>query len=373
MTAKISGWIKQNIKTRQELAMALTAFAPLALVIGRAPADIVISLTALLFLYDSLVRQRWVWLKQSWIMAALILWAYSVIRAAFISDGGAGLLDALAWLRYIAFAASLACWLMEDKRTKVWLARSAGIAVMFLSADGLLQYIAGHDIIGREPCCNGRLTANYTRPILGVTIASLFAGPIFWLLEERKFRSSVLLAYLCFATIFFSGDRMGVILAALIMVVWFYALMRTSPLRLQIIAASCCFALLLFLSAPSHVAERQISSTVTTAQHVTSSAYGLVWKRAFDIGQAYAPFGVGMHQFRVVCPQERFGPATDPVTGFPHCFTHPHNAYMEWFAEGGIIGLAGFCGFVLIVIVALWKRLRARDGLLLWGLLSHSG
>ncbi|MDD3371914.1 MAG: hypothetical protein PHE27_08845, partial [Alphaproteobacteria bacterium] len=60
--------------------------------------------------------------------------------------------------------------------------------------------------------------------------------------------------------------------------------------------------------------------------------------------------------------------------GNPRCFIHPHNAYLEWFAEEGIVGLLGFTCFVGIVFVSLARRLVAnRDSLILWGLAATVG
>jgi O-antigen ligase len=108
---------------------------------------------------------------------------------------------------------------------------------------------------------------------------------------------------------------------------------------------------------------------VSTAKNIASSPYGLVWGSALHIAEAYPLFGVGIHQFRVVCPEERFGPLDNSATGYPRCYTHPHNAYLEWFSEEGIVGLLGFIAFVVVIARGVLVRLMSRESdLILWGL-----
>ncbi len=367
MESKVLRWLKNNLRTRRDWGVALTALTPLAMV-GRAVADYTVSLTAILFLFDCVVCHRWNWIKKPWVVAALLLWAYSVLRAAFIEgDGGAGLFAAFVWLRYIVFAASMAEWTLSEERGRTWLFRSSIAAVLFLSVDGFIQHVFGYDVIGNERL-DVRLTGIYKRPILGITIANLFAPGIFWLLKRKQIVNSVLLTFVCFAAVFLSGDRMGLVLASAVMLVWGFFFVRNSQNRWKAFALIACFFLGLVAFSPK-LTERQIQSTAMSAKHISSSAYGLVWESAWQVGKEHPFFGVGMRQFRVACPDERLGPIIDSATGYSRCYQHPHNAYMEWFAEGGFVGLLGFAGFALTVGFCLLRRLLSRESdLVLWGL-----
>jgi O-antigen ligase len=383
MNTKILGWLKDNLRTRRDWGIALIALTPLA-IIGRAVADYTASGAAVFFLVDCLLCRKWGWLKKPWIVAALGLWAYSVIRAMFIPHGGAEVFAAFAWLRYIVFAASVSEWAITEERGRMWLFYSATAAVLFLSIDGFIQYIFGYDLVGHPIFEGTRLTSVYARPMLGITIANFFALAIFGLLERRKIIGSILLADLCLATAFLSGDRMGLILAALIGLIWFFFLMRVSVKRVRDGSLAVGLFIALVATAPhvtfrpapatpqqevSSPLERQIVSTAATAKKIGSSAYGLVWKSALAVGEANPFFGVGIRQFRVACLDERFGPVTDPATGILRCYTHPHNSYLEWFSEGGFVGLLGFAAFAATVLIGTLRKLWAREaGPVLWGL-----
>jgi O-antigen ligase len=374
MKTKILTFIKENLRTRRDWGIALTAFVPIALVMGRAPADWVVSVVAVLFLFDSLVRRQADWAKEAWVAAALFLWAYSVVRAAFIpDDAGAGLFAAFAWLRYIVFAASVTRWTLADERGRLWLIYATIASVLFMSIDGLIQYAFGRDIFGHALYLGERLTGPFKRPIFGMTIANLFAPAVFWLLMRKQYLNSVLLANVCFAAIFLSGDRMAFYFAAVIMVTWMFFFMRAKAKLWWVLVLTLCFFAALINFSP-RLATRQLQSTAETVETVVSSPYGLVWKSAWDVGKDHPLFGVGIHQFRKACRDERYGPVGVPSTNSERCHTHTHNAYLEWFSEGGVVGLLGFVGFVFTVGFGLLRRVASQKAdVVLWGLAAMLG
>ena len=59
-------------------------------------------------------------------------------------------------------------------------------------------------------------------------------------------------------------------------------------------------------------------------------------------------FGHGPKMFRIICKDEKYATGTQP------CSTHPHNFYMQFLAETGIIGfLFLFSTFIYVVYTAL--------------------
>jgi O-antigen ligase len=42
------------------------------------------------------------------------------------------------------------------------------------------------------------------------------------------------------------------------------------------------------------------------------------------------------------------------------CLRHPHNIYLEWLAEAGAVGLAGFLAFFGVVLALVFGMLRLR-------------
>lgn len=370
MANHLGPWLKQNLKTRKDWGIALTALVPVAMV-SRALADGVVSIAAILFLVDCLLTRRGTWVRKPWIMAALLLWGYTVVRSLFVPDDWGATFNAFVWLRYIVFAACVSDWALSEERGRRWLIGSSAALVLFLSADGFIQYFFGRDILGHPmPYYKIRLTGIYTRPILGITIANFFGPVLFWLLEKKKVLASVAFATFCFVAVFLSGDRMGLILATVIMGTWFLFLLQASGKNwFLFIMAVPALLLGLTVFAPQLV-ERQVLATLATASELGSSSYGIIWKNALAVGKSSPVFGVGMRQFRKVCAEQHPEAETEIVesNGHPPCATHPHNAYLEWFSEGGFVGLAGFTGFVLTIAFGLIRRIKAKkENLVLFG------
>jgi len=360
--------IQNSVKTRQDLCGVLTAFVPFALVLGRAFADIAVSIVAIFFLIECIERRQWGWVRKPWVVVALLLWIYGLSRSLFVPHLD-GIRTSLFWVRYIVFAASAATWILPQPKWRLWTARSAMAAVLFLSIDSLVQYIFRFDVIGHPLYDGNRLTSVYKTPTDGITIANLYGAAIFWLLARKQVRDASVLAVLCFLAVFLSGDRMGLVLAVAIMLVWLFFLLRGNrKLWLPVAALGVLMFVALLVFAPARI-QRQFESTSHIVEHIWHSPYGLAWKSAIDVGEAHPVFGVGIHQFRYVCPDPRYGPLIDPLSGHPRCYTHPHNAYLEWFAETGAVGLAGYVLLVLVMAAGLVRRVWANAGdPLLWGL-----
>ncbi|MFQ5957854.1 MAG: O-antigen ligase family protein, partial [Alphaproteobacteria bacterium] len=59
-------------------------------------------------------------------------------------------------------------------------------------------------------------------------------------------------------------------------------------------------------------------------------------------------FGIGLKNFRTECPEPAYGQTEDVDA---RCDMHPHNMYLEWLSETGVIGLGGF-----LWLIGLWIR-----------------
>ena len=100
-----------------------------------------------------------------------------------------------------------------------------------------------------------------------------------------------------------------------------------------------------------------------------SSHYGIIFKSALEMARDHPIFGVGMSNYKAVCLEERYGPPLVEPTHLSRCEGHPHNTYLEWLAEGGLIGLGFYVAFVVLTLRTLvrWRR-ENQDNLIFYGL-----
>jgi O-antigen ligase len=114
--------------------------------------------------------------------------------------------------------------------------------------------------------------------------------------------------------------------------------------------------------------ERQVNSTLQVVAALDESQYGVIWGRGLTIASEHPVLGVGMRNYRVMCPDASFGPMAEPHN-FPRCSTHPHNFYLEWMLAGGVPALVVFVGAMALLLRDLFVH-GDRRNLLFAGLLA---
>jgi len=328
----------------------LGVITPLAVVIGKSPADIACSSVAALFLVHVLLTRDLSWARQDWFLAVLALWAYMILRALFMPDRMQGLIETLTFMRYPIFAAALQTLVLSDAEWRKRTALTAAAALGLLVADALLQYVSGRDLTGR-PQFDGRLTAFYHGPRVGIMLAWLALPPFLTLIDLKKYLLAIGFAVLGLATILLSGDRMALLLI-LLYAGLFGLLIRPARRTVLIgVPAAGLLAAAIFTLHPGSF-QRQVLSTVKTIETLPQTQYGHIWKSALDIAAAHPLFGTGPGSFNTVCPDLQYGPLLfDRDAGGPEtrCATHPHNLYLEWLSETGLVGLGLF--FVPMILI----------------------
>lgn len=333
---------------------------PAALVTLSGVADALCTVIALSFFVRAAVRRDVSWLAQPWLALLLAIWLYLLGRSLVSVDPSHSLLDALIWVRYPVFAVAVSRILPDPLWRDRLIIASTG-AVLFLACDAIVQYLVGFDIVGRPVQPDGRLTGTFKSPRVGICIAWLFLPPLMGLLDQRRWWLAAVLGASSVLAIMLSGERMALLTVGLD-VVFLAVLFPVWRRRILVaaVAAAAVFALIVALQ-PA-LLDRQVLSIWRTASGLGESHYGIIWSRALAIAAEHPIFGVGMHNYRVVCPDPAFGPVDQP-DGFARCSTHPHNYYLEWLLAGGIPVLIAFIVVTVLLVRQLLKHGQPRDGL----------
>ena len=346
------------------IASWLAILFPPLLVIGGSLPDIAMSAIAVLFLTHSAIEKNWDWCHKRWIQCLLLLWLYIIARSLFAQFPSEALHRSLPFGRYFIFAAAMAYWILPDPQTHRRFFLSFIVTVLFIASDGLLQCLTGHDIIWREPILqpdgNLRFTGAFRKPILGIMLAWLaFPVCLYLLLSKSKmlfnkhaFLAGVASLLIVLATIALSGERMALLLALFggaIAIVCMHMFWR--KLLIALAAGILMLALLTHINPTVH--QRQGNSTLHTLTSWWDSPYGQLLKSDLQMVEINPIFGIGTNHFRFVCPT--LYPNASAAFLENVCKIHPHNIYMEWLIETGVIGFALFMGFLIAVGAECWK------------------
>jgi len=317
----------------------LVLLVPIALVSVSGVADVFCSVAAMLFVTRAVVRRDGSAFNRPWIITLLMLWIYLCIRSVFATDPVASLGDAVVWLRYPVFALAASEALRNDDDRRHFITIYA-CSVAFLSADAILQYFVGYDIAAHPQPGEMRLTGPFGRPRVGITIAWMFLPPLLALVERRQWLWATALGGISILAITLSSERMA--LATLGLDVLGLLILLPHWRRQILIVVGICAALvfLVMIARPS-LFERQVNSTWHVVTALDHSQYGVIWNSGLAIASEHPVFGVGMRNYRIVCPEPAFGPLLG-AHDLPRCSTHPHNYYLEWLIAGGIPALVTF-------------------------------
>ncbi len=335
------------------LGRVLVIALPVLFLIGRAPADVAVSLIGLLLLIRSGLARDWAWLRTPWVIVGLAIWLYLILASAFAADAAGAYSRALPFGRFVLFGAALQHWLLAEGRTRRALLTALGAVLAFVLLDSLLQFAIGRDIFGHA-IQDQRLTGPFDDkvpgsflvrtcfPVLGFAFA-LAAG---WSRSRRIALAGGLILVLALA-VALTGERIALLMLG-IGLVPFMLLVRELrlPLLLAGFAALALTAAAVLLS-PS-LETRLIHDTAYDLHDFWDRRYGELFLRSVRIWRSEPVIGIGLRNFRHRCANQDFKPLGAVED---RCYTHPHQIYLEWLVEAGAIGLGGF-----LVLLGLWGR-----------------
>ena len=89
---------------------------PFIMMLSKFLADLFIVIIALSFLFFSIFKNSWNWLKISWIKFALLFYIFANTSACLSLLVESSLSNSLAWVRFPLFAAAISFWLIKEKQ-----------------------------------------------------------------------------------------------------------------------------------------------------------------------------------------------------------------------------------------------------------------
>lgn len=329
----------------------LAVLLPAGLMIGNAAAETVAGLLVLAFLFRSWRLADWQWLDQAWVRILLLTCAFEIVRGAFAWHAQAVMVDSLGWIRFVILAVALQRWILPLPGWQDRLISSGLLCLSWLTLDAIFQYLHGKDLFGHPILFPQRLTASYPKPIIGIMLAWQFLPYVMGDLGRGKLFRAVVIALLSMTTIVLSGERMALlfVLMSLVMVIAVMPALRRAGILLLLVFLLGMAGL---MAAKPQIYQRQVTSTAHTIRHLADSPYGVIWRSAIDIIRTHPLVGIGRGNFLHECPNPAYGPDDGKHLGYSRCAPHPHNIYLEWMVDGGILALTGF---VLAMVMALWR------------------
>ena len=345
-----------KIKSLSRFEKTMTIFwllGPFIYLIERDPADIWLSLIAVIFLIRCIKNKDWVWTSQIWFKSALALWLFGLISAVTGPDKFFSFQQGFVWIRFPLYAAAAQVWLAKDRDIRIVMLLSILIGMLLMCGILIAETLI-------EP--KTRLTWPYGDLVPGGYIAKV-SLPLFCVLMavavSKKNKAGMfagLIGLLSIGVSSLTGERTHFLIRAcgglLASIVWKPKFIMFSILvGFEVIAV-----LIIFISRPD-LNERFGKQFLINVPIVNfDTPYWGSWRGGIQQGLLTPLKGIGPSGTRKTCKSlDTSLPSWLP--GKNYCGNHPHNFYVQLFAETGIIGLL----FGLIMFSSIiWTCFKAR-------------
>ena len=382
----------------------LFILVPISLITGPALPDITITVCAIYFLINFIVIDKdYEFIKDKFFLASIFFWLIIIFISFFSYDKIKSFQDSLIFIRLLIIP-TIAFFLFLNNKKKIKLTiKIIFISICFILIDTLYQFVNynseygfQNDLLGFVPDWYGRLTGPFGDELVPGAYLSKFGllGYLFFLFTKNiKYQSFLEILYLsalgfvCFA----SGERMAM---ATFFLALFFLLFFLTNRRLIILFSIILALFFIMLSYKFHpfyndfviinsthyhqglIIEKFFECNDGTSENCTkiinlqpsfleviknfsSSAYGEIYNVGLNMFLDNPLTGVGISNYQISCMN--ILKYKELMTNYD-CASHPHNTYIQWLSEGGLIT---FTSFILLLMTILYFLINGRNGLVI--------
>ena len=376
----------------KNLISYLFLLIPLFLVTGPAIPDIVITLGILFgIFYTFYQKEHKNFIKLNLFRISIIFWICLILISFFSYNKNNSFQDSLIFIRFLLIP--FCCYFIFFENKKVF-ERSLIIIfflVVFVSIDTFYQFINytskdgfGKDLLGFTSNWYGRLTGPFGDELIPGSYVSKFGlfGFVF-LISIKKFKNNIFIQSLYLSSItlvcYISGERMAFATFSLSLIMLFIFL---NEFRKTIILSTLFGTLFIFLAIYLHPFYNDFNVIESTEYHqgqkiekfyqcenntekicskiiniqpsfieviknFSTSAYGEIYKLSFVMFLDNPVTGIGINNFKYLCTSNGF--YSKLMVNYD-CASHPHNIYLQWLTEGGIIVFISFIAYLYFLV-----------------------
>ena len=331
---------------------------PFFLLIGPALPDIALVISVFLVTSEILYLKNFKYFNNNYFKFFLIFYIYLVLNSFFSNYPVTSLQTSLPYLRFIILP--IIIWYLLDTHKNFLRNFFFFLTIAYLIGlfSGVYQLIFSQTLFGVESHYNRMMLLASDNALLGHYLARLFPliiGLFIYFFAYKKLHYLMLLLIFVMSdiVIYLSGERtaLGLIILSSTFIIIFMS--KFKILRISALSFSLIIIVIISILSPS-IKERNVDMTInqmglsseSKEVHMFSPVHDSLYKTSIKIFLDNPVFGVGPNNFRKVCNNQKY------FVNQYSCSTHPHNTFIQIFAEIGIVGLL----FILMIIFYLLKN-----------------
>jgi len=383
------------MKITNNFFLLIFMFVPVLLITGPALPDISITFCALFFLFNFIILKKdYNFFKDNFFLVSIIFWFSIIFISFFAFDKTRSFQDSLIFIRLLIIP-TIGYFLFCDNENKIKkIIMVIFMCVVFVLIDTLFQFFNynseigfQNDMLGFTSNWYGRLTGPFGDELVPGAYVSKFGllGYLFFLfIKKKKYLNFIEIAYLsliglvCFA----SGERMA--LATYFLALFFLLIFLKNKrfIFFSSISLSIFLIVIVIIFHPFYNDYKVINSThlhqgltiekyfdcpedslkkcnkiiklqpsfIKVLENFSSSAYGEIYKVGLSMFLDNPITGIGLSNYQNSCLN--ISKYKDMMVNYD-CASHPHNLYIQWLSEGGIITFFSFLVLLFSILYFL--------------------
>ena len=323
--------------------------------------DLIVSISALFFLYYSLKNNNFYYFSKKPFIIFLVFCVISSLISLESKDISLSIKSSLFYFRIGVFSCFVWYLINKDRSILIFFYYALLLCFSALVIDGYIQYFTGTNLAGFK-ISGARVSSFFgDEHIMGSYLSRLFPllFALFLIKKKQKYEIYFIgaLFILVDVLIFMSGERVAFFFLNLSTVFIIILIKEYQKFRLVTFIIAIICVVILSLYSTNH-SQRMFKGPAEDMGVVKSSKEAVIFSKAHDslIRTAYNMFkdqpifGHGPKMFRIICANEKY------ATGATPCMTHPHNFYIQLLAETGIIGFLFLSSALAYVIYTALRQ-----------------
>ena len=322
--------------------LLLFSLIPISILAGSGFSVSNILLIDLSFLIYMFYLKDFSFLKHESIKYLLIFYLYLIFNSFISIDSEQGIIRNFGFIRVIIFFIALNFFFNQksflEKTLIIW-----SLIFLVVVFDIFFERFNGTNLLGypKETTTHfaERIVSFFRdEPIVGGFVNAFYLILIGFLLNKfgpKKSNYILILSMVFFISILVTGERSNTLRAGL-GILLFFSIYKDFNLRFKLISLITMVLLLFILISNSLFLKGRF--IVQFKQAITNDAlYLRIYKSGFEVFKNYPIFGVGNKNYRIETCKNQKNKSIETKKEYK-CTTHPHQIYLEFLSEHGLLG-----------------------------------
>ena len=343
----------------QKAPILIISLFPILFITGPFLTDLFCIILSFLFLIYLIKKKLWhILFDNKFFYFFILFYIYLNFNSLLSFDSSLSFAKTIPFLRIILFIFALSFFLNQNKNIYKGFYIVFILSILLLSFDSIIQFIFQFDLFRYQVANDSRITSLFgDEQVMGSYVSRLLpiALSVSFLFEnKKKYQINLVIIILSGLLVLLSGERLATFYYLCVVILYF---LLTKKHVFKFISLISIILILNIFYNPMYV-KRIFNYTINQfnqTESVFSYRHTLHFKTAFDMFLDKKIIGHGLKSFRHVCSDFRYenkikfkqkidvlktnDESNSYILEYQNgCNTHPHNIYLEFLSELGIIG-----------------------------------